>query len=253
MLNWLTTARAEDVTVWWPYLKIFIEFWRWGRRERWESSAHCRSCMCIDVTGWLQRNSHSAFHSPIKPHKTASVAGISNTRRTETLHKSCWRDPGEINTWVPCSLGWPANPKLSKLKKQSQTASWKSHKRRSTAEITAWKRCRQCRKRSWDGQMHFVHINRHIFMTPKSSNRKSCPQVLPLCPKRTKLQSFAVVQHFFWGQVAAAAVSTCPSCGCDTTATMCTSWIMLQVTASSLPQQTRLSARVVLSPDKSSA
>lgn len=179
MLNWLTTARAEDVTVWWPYLKIFIEFWRWGRRERWESSAHCRSCMCIDVTGWLQRNSHSAFHSPIKPHKTASVAGISNTRRTETLHKSCWRDPGEINTWVPCSLGWPANPKLSKLKKQSQTASWKSHKRRSTAEITAWKRCRQCRKWSWDGQMHFVHINSWtgIFLWHlKAATEKAAPR-----------------------------------------------------------------------------
>lgn len=72
--------------------------------------------------------------NPIKIHKTASLTGISNTRCTRTLHKSCWRDPGEMSTWVLCYFGWPADPKLSKNNYQRQTASRKLHKWRSTAE-----------------------------------------------------------------------------------------------------------------------
>lgn len=46
-----------------------------------ESLAHYRLCICIDINGWfqVQRNNHEAFHSPIKPHKTAPFTETSNT------------------------------------------------------------------------------------------------------------------------------------------------------------------------------
>lgn len=186
------------------------------------------------------------FTAPLNPTKQP-VTGISNTRHTETLCKSCWRDPGESSTWVLCYLGWPANPKLSNIRTKARLLPRKSHQRRSAAELTAWKRCQLCRKRLRAGQMTLVRINWWTGMllqqqqklppAPAAVSVKAKPAVI--CSRSTRAlrvhcrcRCFHLFQLLIWQH------SEC----------VYKLWVTLQVTASS-----RLPARVALSPDKSSA
>lgn len=123
----------------------------------------------------MQRTSHTAFHSSIKPHKTASVTGISNTRRTETLCKSCWRDPGEISTWVLCYLGWPANPKLSNIRTTARLLPRKSHQRRSAAELTKTMSAVQKTIACWtDDVGAYKLVNGHVVAATTKAAPRSC-------------------------------------------------------------------------------